>query len=506
MTTILSNTQTNVQLFVLGLAILASAILFGLVASTGSQILVLLFVGLLGGAVLTARPTWLLWMAVSWTLLAAGLLRYFADVRQADWLVYASAFAFWLVALLAIFRVDAPKDVKKIPLPTFVIFFLVFYIVGIFASLTNFEGTAQLFVGVKNYVLLFGIFLALSAGAYTIGTIRKLAPLALAVALLQLPVCLYQFLFVRQRRIEQGGYAMFDSLVEASDSVVGTMGGQKLGGGLDDVLALFALTVLAGVLIAYRGGLLKLKYTALLSVLIVVPVLLSETKVIFIYFPIIVTVVAWDILRKRPHYVLVGLLVAPAVIYGMLFTYYQIHWSKQFASLEQSVEHVFAYSFEERATGARAAIGDMTRRESIEFWWQNHSISDLDKLLLGHGFAQSKMYSSVVLPKTVREYGFRNLGKTGASQLLWDTGIVGGILFVGGIIFAARAAATAARAVPKNSTDFVLLKGAQAGLLLMAVSLFYRNSALNVAQSGFLLFLMLGLVAFYSRNLVLQNK
>lgn len=497
MNSIPSNSHITSQLIGIVIFAVLISIFFGLVAGTGSPILVLLITGLLGGLVLVAQPTWLLWLGVTWTLVAAGLLRYFADIRQADWLVYAAALAFWLVAAAAGFRTKPANTVRGAGMPNFIVLLILFYFIAIVNSLINFDGVVQFMVGIKNYLMFFGVSLALLAGSYQAKSMRQMAFVGLAIGLLQLPVTLYQFLFVRAQRIEHGGYAMYDSLVEASDSVVGTMGGQKLGGGLDDVLALFAFVLLAGVFAAYRQGLLTLVRSAVLSFLLLVPVLLAETKVIFVYFPVVAMVVAWDVIKRRPHLIFTTLLALPLVLYVGLWGYYEVHWSKQYQSFDSSLEHLFAYSFEEHTGAARAAIGDMSRRESIEFWWQSHSVSNPDKMLLGHGLSQSKLYSSVTIPITVQEYGMRNLSKTGISQLLWDTGLIGVSLFIGALVIGAKRASQISRSKNMQGMDFVLVKAMEAGLILMLLSLFYRNSALNVAQSGFLLFLMLGTVGYY---------
>lgn len=489
----------RINFSLIGFAFLVALIslFFGMVAGTGNLILVFLIVGLLGGVVLVAHPTWLLWVGVVWTLVVAGLLRYFADIQKADWLVYAAALSFWLVAAATRFRPKSADMARGAGMPGFVAALILFYLVAIVNSLINFDGVVQFMVGIKNYLMFFGLTLALLAGAYQPKVMRQMAFAALFIGLLQLPVTLYQFLFVRAKRIEQGGYAMYDSLVEASDSVVGTMGGQKFGGGLDDVLALMAFVLFAGVLAAYRKGLLTLVRAAVLSGLLLIPVLLAETKVIFVYFPIAVMVVAWDTIKRRPRLILAAMIAMPLALYAGLWGYYQIHWSKQFSSFDTSLEHVFSYSFSERVEGIRATVGDMSRRESIEFWWNSHGLADPGKLLLGHGLSQSKMYSSVVMPTTVRMYGMRNLAKTGTSQLLWDTGLIGTILFIGALIFGARRASQISRSIKVRSMDYVVIKATQAGLILMLASLFYRNSALNIAQSGFLLYLLLGIVAYY---------
>jgi hypothetical protein len=441
----------------------------------------------------------LLWFTLIWTLLVAGPLSYFANVSRADWIVYASAFVFWFIAGISAFsssKKSPHQEVSKFP--GYLVALILFYILNLANSLYQLDGVMQLFVGIKNYFLFFGLTLTLAAAVFSINTLRRVAVGILIIGLIQLPVALYQFIFIRSDRIDSGGGTIGDSLVEASDVVVGTMGGQVLRGGLDDVLALLSPILLAGLLTAWRQNLLPTGRTIALSILVIAPVFLTETKVIFFYFPVVALVVSWDYLRRRPHALAMTALVAPLVLAVGLAGYYQLHWSKQYENIEVAVEKSFTYSFAEQAGEARArSSGEMTRREAVEYWWTNHDLSQPDTLFLGHGLAASKQQSTVVLPKTVREHGGRNLAKTGLSQLLWDAGLIGTLLFFGVLLAASHRAAKLSQT--GEPMDRVILKAIQAGLLLMALSLLYRSSLLNTAQAGFPLFLMLGMVAYYDR-------
>jgi hypothetical protein len=214
---------------------------------------------------------------------------------------------------------------------------------------------------------------------------------------------------------------------------------------------------------------------ALLSVMVIIPVLFSENKIIVVYFPVVFLVVGWDYIRSRPHAMVLAGLAMPLLLFGVLVGHYHLHWSSQYDDLETAVEKNFLYSFEEKSSEDRARLGNMTRREAVEFWWESHTVSS----------------------KTVREYGGRDLAKTGLSQLLWETGLIGTLLFFWALLAAAQHARKIAQTV--ESMDRVMLRTIQAGLLMMAISLLYKGSLLNAAQMGFLLFFMFGMVAYYGQ-------
>jgi hypothetical protein len=275
------------------------------------------------------------------------------------------------------------------------------------------------------------------------------------------------------------------------------MSGSMTGGGLDDALALLVCIVLTGILAAWRGGLLRTSYMALLSVMVIIPVLFSENKIIVVYFPVVFLVVGWDYIRSRPHAMVLAGLAMPLLLFGVLVGHYHLHWSSQYDDLETAVEKNFLYSFEEKSSEDRARLGNMTRREAVEFWWESHTVFHPDTLFLGHGLGSSRLNSTVVSSKTVREYGGRDLAKTGLSQLLWETGLIGTLLFFWALLAAAQHARKIAQTV--ESMDRVMLRTIQAGLLMMAISLLYKGSLLNAAQMGFLLFFMFGMVAYYGQ-------
>lgn len=482
----------------LGLVGLLLALFFGLVAGTGNLIIVILIGGLFGGLIMVSNPTLLLWISLIWTLLLSGLIYYFGGLSKAEWLIYAAGAGLWLVAAVA--RFNLARTIRlQIPAPAFLVLFGLFFVFALISSAANWDGFGQFAVGIKNYLAFFGFTLALYYGAYESKTLRRIVLGALVIGLIQLPVTIYQFIFIRGHRLETGGRRLFDSEVEASDSVVGTMGGNMFGGGHDDVLAMLMCLLLAGVLAAWRYGALSAARTALFVVLLVVPVLLSETKIIFVYIPVLIMVVLWERLRARPV-ALVGMIAAmPLLIMVGLFAYYQFHWSSSNQGFSESIERAFTYSFSEQAGDYRAALGEMSRRESIEYWWQRHGLDETDRFLFGHGMAASKASSTVILTKTIRENGGLRLDKTGASQLLWDTGFVGTLLFIFGLLAASRLAGSLARDTRSANFDKAVLKAMQAGLLLVIISLLYKRSATQAAGMSFILFFMLGYVAYQYR-------
>src|SRR6187402_1199430 len=78
------------------------AILFGLVSVTASPILISVAVALFAGAVLIARPAWIVWSVLSLGLLVTGILPLFSEdgvVSKMSWGVSILCFILMMMAL-----------------------------------------------------------------------------------------------------------------------------------------------------------------------------------------------------------------------------------------------------------------------------------------------------------------------------------------------------------------------------------------------------------------------
>lgn len=484
------------SIFILGALF---AIFFGLLAGTGNFVFVIVGAGLVGGIFMISQPAMLLWLGLLWTLLFSGLIYYFTGISKVEWLIYATGGGFWGVAILQYYKHTIAIE-NKIQSPYFLKLLWVFFTISILSSLIQWGGVVQFVVGIKNYLMFFGFALVLYYAVYSAITIRRVAIGLLLIGIVQLPVTIYQYVFVRGHRLATGGRRLFDSEVEASDSVVGTMGGKMYGGGHDDVLAMLICVILAGIFAAYKYKKITGIKALMLSALVLIPVLLSETKIIFVYIPVFLTIIAWETIRKNPVGFVGFIFAVPIFVFSGLLLYYEMHWSSEYKTFQESIEKSFAYSFNEHAGKYRAELGEMSRRESIEYWWNSHGLNRADLLLFGHGLASSKASSTVLVTETVKEQGGLRLDKTGLSELLWDTGVVGTSLFILALLLASIEAGRLSNSNNIEGMDTVILKASQAGIVLALISLPYKNSLLQSAGLGYLLFLMIGLVAFFSRQ------
>jgi len=477
-------------------AIVAGALL-GTVVALGEPLPALIVGGIFAGSVLVAFPGALLWSALLYGLVGVGALNAIAGMDRADWLLSAMGVAFWALALTATLR--DRSGAARLPVPAFVWGFVTFFALAAVVAIARFEDPLQLLIGARGYVAMFGVTLALALVPWSHRFIHRFALGTLLVGVAQLPVTLYQYVFVRAWRIDTGGRREGDSAIEASDSVFGTMGGDALSWGLDDLLALVLCALLAGVLaFAREGGITKAR-AALLASILAVPLFLSENKIVIVFLPLLVLILFGRDLARRPLRLLGAIAAAAAFVPAAAVVYYYAHWSTQYGSLETAVVKMTEYTFKPMYQRG-LSDGDMSRLDAVQYWAEQQSIGDPAATLFGHGLAASKWSSTLFHSRLVGRHDNRRLDKSGLSALLWDTGLVGAIAFLAALAGACVQGGRLARSPALGAIDRAIVRGAQVSVLFALVLLPLKATLLTWAQASFVLFLSLGLIAFYHRQ------
>jgi hypothetical protein len=475
----------------------AAAVALGLIATLATERALWIITGAGLGLVLLAFPTVLLWLTTWYALVGVGMLIYFAGLTEADWLLSAAAAPFWLIALtapLAVRRGRAPAAGA----PAFLWLIGLYLVLALGSSVMNAESVAQVLVGLKFYVLMFGVTLALFFADWDRRAMLKLCAGIVAIGLVQLPVALYQFVFIRSRRLEVGGRFAGDSEVEASDSVVGTMGGNPMAGGLSDLLALLLCALLAGVLALYLKRVITARRALLLSGALVFPLLITENKIIVVYFPLIAFIVAGGVMRRNPLKAAFGALAGVLLIPVVLWVYYQIHWSTQYPTFEEAVLRMSVYNIRP-ADGALKREGQLGRTEALEHWANHQSLGQIEHALFGHGLAAAKAGSRTVQSSLVQRHGGIQLNFTGLSTLLWEVGLVGTGVLLAALAAAFAAAGRLARSPRLEPAEQCVVQAAQVTVAMLPISLAYQNTLVSWGHASFAMFLALGLVAYYWR-------
>jgi hypothetical protein len=483
-------------IFGIALFSLFASLFLGFFAAVGDMLALLLMAGFVTGLVLLSKPSWLVSLLVATAFVISGSVWYFGGFSKGEWIVYAAGFGLWILVLVGMTSLRH----KGVSAPNFLWWYTIFLLVALISTLADLPPAIQWAVAIKNYVLLFGLSVALFCLPWRRSIVLRWGVSLLVIAVLQVFVTLYQYFFVRSHRLQIGGLRLGDSAVEASDSVVGTFGGDMMGGGAGSwLLPMFVCTQLAVVWALWIRQKLSPAYGLVLTALLFIPLILSESKVIFLLIPIIFWLVLGDYLKQRPVLLLLTPIVTTGILVGGLFIYNQLHWSAGGGDFVDNVTKQLGYSFDTKVGDDRARFGDMSRVEAVLYWWDRHSLAEAKDLFAGHGLAASKSTSQIMRTELVEREGGRWIDTTALSYLLWDTGVIGLLLFMTTFVCALRCGSRLARSPHLTLTEQAIVIGLQACCITFLLTMPFTRTLLQTAAGVVLEFFVLGLMGYYYR-------
>ena len=341
----------------------------------------------------------------------------------------------------------------------------------------------------KRYFQFFGVLFILAAVPFPPALVKRWWAFLIAVAVLQLPLALYQRIVLVPSL--EGKPNVFPL-----DIVVGTMEGSLSGGGSSGVMALLLVFVLSYLVAAYREGIIPIHRFLLLGLAVTLPLSLGEVTLIVVLIPLALATVGSDLLKRRPFAFLVGsgLAVAFAALLG--WAYLAIN-QQPGQSLANTVEGIVAYNF-----GDKPYFGQGLNRTSVyAYWLNNQSISDPVSILFGHGLGSSFGDLNDHDPGHMDlAHARMYIGLTAASSLLWDLGLVGLALFLGLLLSAVRHAAKLVR-LAEPGFDRAFCRALHAMTLMLCLMLFYSSSLISVPSLEVLMAIDIGLIAWRWRRL-----
>ncbi|MBU1363488.1 MAG: hypothetical protein KKE51_06655 [Gammaproteobacteria bacterium] len=464
----------------LGLLLLAA--FAGLIAVTGSPMLIGGFAALILGMALMFSPQFLFFAALIFALVISGLAEFYLRVGQANWGASGIVLLLGGAALLSALGKtrSLPTALTKSVMPAVLAYVLALLV----ASLLNGISPLQFLVGVRNYLPFIGVFIACRYLA-TDSTLSKMPTMLVGIALLQLPFCLHQALVVAPMR--QHSLAAIGGGAEA---IVGTFGGDPLGGGYTGEMAVFVL-IAACISFAVKpqGRLVRIAFR-LMPIAALACIGMAETKIVFVLAPIMLVVVFLEELRSSPTRMFALLLGGGAMLGILAGIYAWRFWSAG----SDEFWHAFTYSFDPNFMVDRLHRG---RVAALVHWW-NNNILDFDFLhaMFGYGMA-STLEASRVLGEgnAVRSFGY-GLDAHAANKLLWDSGLTGFLMFC---VVIGRTALNAHRIVASglcSGNHLGMLKVARGAMFGFAVMLPYQVSMVGGAPMQVLFWLFVGYVEY----------
>lgn len=470
------------------LGFLGAGAFVGLVVATGNLVMIALVIGGVTGLMLLNALPVAVWLILIGVLLVSGPLAYFFPGLSK---------LTWLFSLLGIFMAGAAllygvagKETPNRPIPPFVVLALAMAVLAGVGAIFSNGSMAEISAGAKRQYQFWGVLFLFAVVPFSVVSVKRWMLFLLGVAIAQLPFALYQRLILMPQVVgfEQPGFVPFDI-------IVGSFEGSMFGGGASAIMALFEVLASIALFCAWREKLISGARCLLLAVPVVAPLALGETKVVMFLIPVVLLASFYDTIAKRPLAFLGGAIMTVLIGGVLAYVYFAVQVSGE-VTVAENLADTFAYNF-----GDRGYYGTgVNRLTAVPYWFQAQTWAEPVRVLFGYGIGSAYgMDGRVLLPghAFVAHPGM-HIDLLAASQLLWESGLIGTLLFYGVLLGATRSAMKSLGEA-QSAWDRVLcrvLLGALGSTLLMSV---YSSSMVVLVTHSFLVAFTLGLVAWRAR-------
>ncbi len=365
------------------------------------------------------------------TLVFCGLVQYFTGVVAVLWLPFFLALAMSLLMIMQTRYDDRTLDTQEKVVMTLYLSLMVM------AGLSTFlqGGVTVTIVGFKNEIALSLVMFCLLLGFCRESQIYRVTRSLYWVFYAQFPVIAYQVLIVLPKRVAMKGE------YEKWDSVVGTFGGDPMGGGNTAAMGMFCLLIMLLKVSEFKHGLTSFKSMALHIIFGFGLCIAGEVKFVVLLSPLLM---AWVWLT--PSYVTgvskinmkaillifggMALLITVAILIlasGYSSAFGGDPTKSAFSVFIDSLGYIFDSTYVMES-------GELGRFTTIAFWLKNNDLWGISSTLFGYGLNATNSGSSV-------SPGYLNiifnliLDSTSLSMLLWEMGAIGTLFFVGLFIY-----------------------------------------------------------------------
>lgn len=473
------NATELIQKIGIVIGVVLVAILFGLVATTASPLVVTMAVGLVVGSVLIIAPKITITLLIIVGFISGVLASLASQISgKLPWAVALLGFSLFIPVLFSFLS----REKKSAPIFIWVAIFFMIY--SVMASLLNWESLLQFVAGFKRYFQMYGLMLALAFIPFLTKDIMRWKIILLAIGILQFPFALYELLVLVPQR---GGLAAGS---QATDVVAGTFGANLEGGSPNSVMVTFLLILFSFIFSQWRTGLLSTSRMLLLGFFLLLPLGFGETKIVIILIPI-----AWFVLIrhdfiKNPAKYLPVFLSGVFITFLLLYIYVVVMMN---STIQDVWKDTVSYNFQDIGYGTLY----LNRTTVLSFWANLQGWHDPIGLLFGNGLGSS-FWGDIPghLGMKFRGYG---IDLTTLSTLLWDVGVVGAILFI--LIFIS--AWKLANKIYRESDDMRIRADTlaiQAALSMFFILLIYSKDMVNLIGMEIIVSIVLGYLALIYRN------
>lgn len=481
------------------LAVIATilvSVLIGLVASTGSVQLVTLFLTICLSTLLFSKPIYLQWIVLLGGTVFSGLLILYAPaIQQARWGVVIAATFLGAVAVFHNTFQNSYHFTSSKKIVSSSVWALMFAAISFVSAIVNNGLSLNSLIGLKGYFQVWGLLLAFSLLPLTMKQVDRIMGSLLWLCLIQLPFILHQHLLLVPARI---GLSKAAKGLVAQDVVVGTFAASMTGGGARSSLALLLTVALAIAVAKWRTGKIKFLTLTVFFIACLAPFALNGLKLGMLSAPLALSIVYSDQIRSNKTKFLCSIIIS---VFVMLVLFVLVSMLPRTGggpplTVDRYFSEWVSYNFKERGYGNSA----LNRTTVYPFWLKYHqSEGGLINTMIGYGPGTAN--GSNLMEQSLGESRYARMGidLTGASELLWEVGIIGLTVVCGFIISSYRSALRLVHIVPFGSSIWVFLKSAQVGIAFSGISLLHNNTFLYEIGFQTLLMLIVGYVFYINR-------
>ncbi|MCG3726172.1 capsular biosynthesis protein [Vibrio cincinnatiensis] len=363
-----------------------------------------------------------LWM----TLVVCGMVQYFTGIGAILWLPFLLAIVMLLLMLLQTryspFFLDHQERI-------IMVIFIALFVMSTLSTLLQ-SGLVVTIVGLKNELAIGLVLFCLLLGFCRESQIYRLTQSLYWIFYAQFPVMFYQLLVVVPQRVAiKGEFEMWDS-------VVGTFGGDPMGGGNTAALGLFCLLIMLLKVSEYKHGVASKLSTALHITAAFALCVLGEVKFVILIAPMLLAFV-WFVpsfMRGMKRYNAQMVLMMLGGIIVLLFVAIMLLAASYESALDadaskgsltiflDSLEYIFDPNY-------IMDNGELGRMTTIFFWLNNSDLYGIPNLLFGYGLNTTN-HGSAVAPGFLNEVFNVLLDSTSLSMMLWEIGLIGTCLYL----------------------------------------------------------------------------
>lgn len=466
----------NIMAAMAFLAMGGIAVLFGLLAVTANPMLIGVGAGMILGPALLLMPEVAIWIILVIGLLM-GVLSASPQFGKATWIISILGFMLLVSSLINL------AWSKQRRAPGFMLIALFFMVYAVIASLIQWHSFGEFLAGFKRYFQTFGVMAAFTLLAFTPATYARWRRFLLVVALLQFPFALYELLVLVPQR---GGLSLSS---ETTDVIAGTFGANLLGGSPNSVMVAYIFIAVSFLAARWRIGLLESRWFYPLVLLCMLPIGMGESKIAVIMMPLAwLTLIRKDIVVSPMRFLpsLIALAVMTLLL-GYLYITVIMH-----SSLDEVIKATLRYNAGDQGYSQRQLLNRLT---SITFWFQEQGFHDPASFFIGNGLGSSYTSMGALAGHLGLKYLNYGINLTSISTLLWDTGLLGLLMFVGIFVAAWNAAGHLHDSVsdPGVKADALAI---QAAISLFLLLMFYSDATVNLVSYELIYSIVLGYLGY----------